>query len=115
MKKLITLVMVAMLAVCCFTINTFARTAEGYVDLTVSIGGGYSSGSTMVGVYPDEDPLTFSPIWAYAETCFGPYIEGQDYASSDGSYAVWATSFGGTHYDYEYQAINAGNSGYGQA
>ncbi len=115
MKKFFALLMAAMLAVCCFVVNTSARTAEGYVNLSITIGGGYSSGSTMVGVYPDEDPMTFSPIWAFAQTCFGSYIEGFDYASSDGSYAVWATSFGFTHIDYECPAINAGNSDYGQA
>ena len=114
MKKFIALLMVAMLAVCCFTVNTFAL-AEGYVNLTVIISGNDSYGSTMVGVYPDEDTLTFSPIWAYSETCFNGDREGWDYSSSDGSYAVWATSFGGTHYDYQWQSINAGNSDYGQA
>jgi len=115
MKKFIALLMVAMLAVCCFVVNTSARTAQGYVDFSITYFGDSCSGSTMVGVYPDEDPMTFSPIWAYAETCFNGSVEDWDYASSDGSYAVWATSFGGTHWAYQDGLITAGSSGYGQA
>lgn len=114
MKKFIALFMVAMLAVCCFGVNTFAfMTGEIFFD---RFGNEYlMHGETITRAYPDEDPMTFSPIWARAAVSYVDTIEAQDYASNDGNANIIVTAIGSNH-PYEFRMnIHSGGSGYGQA
>ena len=114
MKKFIALLMVAILAVCCFTVNTFAS-YTGSISFNKYDDGYLANGETWTRADPTSPPGQEVPLWACAAVSYNSTLESQDYRSNDGLSGLVCVAIGNDHPIEFISNINSGGSGYGEA